>query len=104
MKQLRPSLINRPAQIKIMKPDLRLASDAKGATGTGEIGLQRDRRHVPVDRAERLPDHEMVRDIADGELVAVTQHRPGRLGHLGQTGQRPTTQAGQAFPPAGPPR
>jgi hypothetical protein len=97
MKQPRPSLVNRPAQIKIMQPDLRLASDPKGATGTGDVGLQRDRWHVLVDRAERLPDHQMVCHIADGQLVTVAEHRPGRLGNLSQTGQRATPQAGQRF-------
>jgi hypothetical protein len=42
MEQLRPGLIDRPAQIKIMKAKFSFPPDPQRAAGAGQVGLQRD--------------------------------------------------------------
>ena len=46
---------------------------------------------------EPLADHQPPVDQLQAQLVAVAQHRPGRLGDLGQPGQRPPAQDGQGL-------
>ena len=44
---------------------------------------------------EPLAHHRLAGDQLQQHVVAVAQHRPGRLGDLGQPGQRPAAQHGQ---------
>ena len=97
MEQLGASLINWPAQIKIMKPNLRIPPDPQAAAGPGQVGLQWHGRHTIVDRTQCLSDHKVVRDVADRQLITVAEHCPSRFGNLRQSGQRSAAQAGQRF-------
>ena len=49
MEELGPGLIDRPAQLEIMKPELCLGPYAQCASGTNQVGFQRDGGHTVID-------------------------------------------------------
>ena len=54
-----------------------------------EVGLQRDGRRLVGDGAEALADDDVAGHQLEQQLLALTQHRPGRVGDLGQPGEGP---------------
>ena len=97
VEQLGPRAVDRLAQVQVPGPDLRLPPHPQGPADPVQIGLQRHSRDPLVHRPQSLADHEMLGDVLDRPLVTIAQHRTGRFGHLGESGERPGAQTGQCL-------